>query len=174
MSLARQQRAESAPRAAAPYHEPAERDDPRNALLDTMAQQILDLIESAQRNDVLAPLLARIESMAPELNRSLATQIPALAVAAAPCGAPVAPAAGMGRVDTTEAELRLATVLAALKMGMPKTAAARELHDRARMLVLSDLAALRAAGSAIAARRHRDVPKAEPVTFLLEDAGGGA
>jgi len=174
MSLAREQRTESAPRAAVPFHEPAERDDPRNALLDTMAQQILDLIENAQRNDVLAPLLARIESQAPALHRRLGTPIPAPAAAAAPCGAPTAPAAGAGRVDTTEAELRLATVLAALKMAAPKTTAARELHDRARMLVLSDLAALRAAGSAIAARRHCDVPKPEPVTFVVDDVGGGA
>jgi len=159
--------------AAAPYHEPAERDDPRNALLDTMANQIADLLESALRNDVLEPLLARIESQAPALHRRLGIAIPAPAAAAAPCGAPAAPAAGVGRVDTTEAELRLATVLAALKMAAPKTTAARELHDRARMVVLSDLAALRAAGSAIAARRHRDVPKPEPVGFFADDAGGG-
>ncbi|MFN3624396.1 MAG: hypothetical protein ACK4TP_10075, partial [Hyphomicrobium sp.] len=57
-----------------------------------------------------------------------------------------------GAAPSTEGELRLAKVLAALKLGHPKTAAARELLDGAKMIVLSDLAALRAARSVIAAR----------------------
>ena len=162
----------------APFSEPAEREDPRNALLDSATRQIVDLIESAVRNDVLVPLLARIESQVPALSRVLAPVLPPSipAPAKASCGspAPQQPAAPGRGIDTPAAELRLTKLLAALRVGNPKTPAARDLVDGARMDVLSELAALRAARSVIEARGEPQAPRhSEPVTYILDDAGSG-
>lgn len=164
------------------YTEPGEREDPRNDLLDTMARQITDLLESAVRNDVALPLLARLESQAPALFRALAPAVPQTIPAPAPasCGSPAGPEPAVPARVHPDAELRLTRVLAALKLGHPKTPAANDLMDGAKMIVLADLAALRARRSVTGARRHT-APAIETAahddgggfTFVITDAGSG-
>ena len=162
------------------FCEPAEREDPRNALLDTMTAQIIEMLESAVRNEVHEILLSRIASAAPALFSVLEPAIPTTIPAPAPasCGSQeAAPAAVPARVHP-DAELRLAKVLAGLKLGHPKTPAARELLDGAKMIVLADMAALRAVRSLIGARCSA-VPGAAPevaggFTFVISDVGSGA
>jgi len=164
------------------YAEPDEREDPRNVLLDTMARQMTDLLESAVRNDVALPLLARLQSQAPAIFRALAPAMPQPIPAPAPasCGSPAGPEPAEPARVHPDAELRLARVLAALKLGHPKTPAAIDLVVGARMIVLADLAALRALRSVTGARRHTAPPvdTAAPdddggFTFVITDAGSG-
>ncbi len=174
-------------------------------------RQVVELIEAAVRNDVLDVLLRRFEAELPALFRVLAPALPDAIPAPAssapgdsPAGSrpPVAcPEAMPARVHP-DAELRLAKVLAALKLGHPKTPAARELLDGAKMIVLSDMAALRAARSLVGARlfqsdmscEHASGQQSESermaapesrlplapdcrapaaMTFLIDDAGSG-
>lgn len=168
-------------------HEPQEREDPRNALLDTMAQQIVDMLESAVENEVIEPLLGRIEAASPALVKRLAllkeaaaaADAAAASVAPSDCPAGSRPLVASHPYDP-ESELRLSKVLAALKLGKPKTDAARDLLDGAKMIVLADLAALRAARSVLGARRLRSAqPAAEhdgptPAAQRLTDQGPAA
>ena len=70
-------------------HEPVEREDPRNVLLDEIATQIVAGIDAAKRNDVLEPLLARIKAESPVLARILAEVTPAKAVFVPPAPAEI-------------------------------------------------------------------------------------
>lgn len=73
-------------------YEPQEREDPRNALLDTMAQQIVDMLTSAVENEVIEPLLGRIEATAPTLAKRLTVLREAAASADAAAAAERSPA----------------------------------------------------------------------------------
>jgi hypothetical protein len=155
------------------HAEPAEREDPRNALLDSLATAIIDAHDAAERNEILPLLLRRLETYAPAIAKALAARPADAASVPAPSPATKSPSAVKPRAgNNAERELRLVRVLAGLKLGKPQTDAARELLDGAKMIVLADLATLRAARGASA--------PATPPTFnigdigLIDDVGGGA
>ncbi len=161
------------------FSEPAERDDPRNALLDLMARQIIEQIEAAEQNEVLDLLLRRIEDAAPKLARALVAVRQATTPAAVifkpteeQCAALKAAAdkASAGMVEIKIDTLDLAFVLTALKTGdqFRMSRQHREMFDRAREMVRSWIGARRRPNSVAC-----DPPRNEAVLGLWTiDAAG--
>jgi len=152
------------------FSEPEEREDPRNGLLDVMTRQLVDMIDSARRNDVLALLLRRIETEAPALFLALQPAIPVLAAPVTSSAPGDSPA---GSRPPGADPLEVAAVLTTLKLAdsFRMSREHRALFDAARVIVTRWLDAARSAR-----RLACDAPPRLPGTVGLwdHDAGSGA